>query len=187
MKNLLISLLAILFISTAVLSQPDKRVLSLENKTKDKALVTKLPPNVYRVKVNYDLPVEKVVKLGKYDWTDGDITSKHFPLKRSGTADVEIEIKHFNRKISSGEVIAELDTMGFRPAELHELGALGEQYPDSQREFPIIALGSVWHSLYSDYRYVPVIARRRGRGRGLGLSLFGDVWGASCGFSAVPK
>ncbi len=185
MKNLLISLLAILFISTAVLSQPDKRVLSLENKTKDKALVTKLPPNVYRVKVNYDLSVEEAVKLGKYEWSDKDITSEHFPSQRKGTASVDIEIRHFNRLISSDDIITELTKEGLRPAELHESCALGEQYPEMQRKYLIVALGSVWRS-FGGSRVVPVLSSDGG-GRELYLHWFDGGWDADDRFAAVRK
>ena len=34
--------------------------------------------------------------------------------------------------------------MGLRPANLPELLAFGAKYPKKQREFPIVALGSVW-------------------------------------------
>ena len=36
--------------------------------------------------------------------------------------------------------------MGYRPAELHELLVFGEKYQEIQREFPILALGSVFRN-----------------------------------------
>lgn len=141
--------------------------------------------NVYRLTVNYDQSVEKAIKAGRYDWTNNDITSKNFPTKRSGTAEVDIELIHFNRDMNTDEVLAELDKRGLRPAELHELLKLGEKYPDLQREFPIIALGSVWQSSGGD-RYCPCIYRD-GSKLYLDLIWIGSRWGGRCHFAALRK
>jgi hypothetical protein len=50
---------------------------------------------------------------------------------------------HPDRDIESDDVVKELDQMGLKAAILQELCAFGEKYPDIQREFPIVALGSV--------------------------------------------
>ena len=190
MKNVLIGLVTFVVVFYNINAQPVSRqefndlkakVLTLEKK----AGISELPSNTYRVRVNYDLPVETAVTNGKYNWSDGDLTSKHFPTKRSGTTSLDIEIKHFNGARSSENAIAELDKMGLRPAELHELLALGEQYPDLQKEFPVATLGSVWRRLLGD-RHVAVLYGDGGR-RGLGLGWFGAAWGAAYRFAAVRK
>ncbi len=75
--------------------------------------------------------------------------------------------------------------MGYRPATLPELLALGKQYPEFQRWFPIIALGSVWRG-QGGVRLAPCLSENAGK-RGLGLDSFDFVWGAFCCFLAVPK
>jgi hypothetical protein len=45
--------------------------------------------------------------------------------------------------------------MGYRPAELSELLAFGENYPEVQRKFPVIAFGSIWRRW--DARQVPYL------------------------------
>jgi len=141
--------------------------------------------NAYRLIVNYDRSVEKAIKAGRYDWTNDNITSKNFPTKRSETAEIDIELIHFNRDMSTDEVLAELDKKGLRPAELHELLALGEKHPDLQREFPIIALGSVWRRS-SGFRSCPCLSKD-GSERDLDLGWFGHEWDARCRFAALRK
>jgi len=140
---------------------------------------------VYLLSVNYRRSVEDAVKAGRYDWTKSDITSRNFPTKRKGTAEVAVELVHFNRSISTDEALSELDRMGYRPAELHELLAFGEKYPEVQREFPVVALGSVWQYRYGDRR-VPYLFRL-GSERYLNLYWFGDDGGGVFRFAAVRK
>jgi len=92
---------------------------------------------------------------------------------------------HFDRSISSDDAIAELDKMGLRPAEAGELLAFRAKYPDVQREFPIVALGSVWRGLYGN-RHVLVL-RCRGGKRRANLYWFGDDWNDGCRFATVCK
>ena len=75
--------------------------------------------------------------------------------------------------------------MGLCPATLQELCAFGEKYPDIQREFPVVALGSVYVSLYGR-RGVPYLGSW-GAGRGLGLFSRGDEWCPSDRFLAARK
>ena len=78
-----------------------------------------------------------------------------------------------------------MDEAGYRPATLAELLALGESQPELQRQFPIIALGSVWRGAFGRRRvaclYVP------GYGRRLNLYYLDNDWRAHCRFLAVRK
>ena len=139
----------------------------------------------YRVTVNYDQPVADAIAAGEYNWVNSDIIQKNFPTNRTGKTECEIELVHFNRVVSTKEALAELDKRGLRPAELHELLALGAEHPKLQREFPIIGLGSVWRSS-SGGRGCPYLLGS-GSKRGLGLRWVEDGWGGSCRFAAVRK
>ena len=138
----------------------------------------------FSVTVNYDLSVESMVAHGKYDWKDDNITTKNFPTTRKGEANLVLELVHFNKALTSEEVLKELDKRGLRPAELHELLAFGEKYPDIQRQLPVIALGSVWQYWDGD-RYVPYL--RDGGERDLDLYWIDYGWGEDCRFAAVRK
>lgn len=139
---------------------------------------------VYAISVDYAMSVEEMVRLGKCYWFNKDITTKNFPSKRVGKAEMEVELIHFDRSISSEEALREMEKMGYRAAELHELLAFGAKYPNVQREFPIIALGSVWR--WHGRRYVACLRRDASR-RDLGLDHFGNDWDDLCRFAAVRK
>ena len=111
--------------------------------------------DVFRIQVNYDLSIKKAIKGGKYGQKDYDINDEHFPSKRSGSAKVDIYLVHFNKDMSSVDVLEELDKMGLRSAELPELLALGAQYPDEQKKNPIVALDFVARGWLN--RHVPYL------------------------------
>ena len=141
---------------------------------------------VYTILVDYAVSVEELLKLGKYDWSNSDITSEHFPTKRTGgKVETKVELVHFGRNISSDEALKELDKMGYRPAEAHELLAFGAKYPDVQREFPIVALGSVWRSSLGCRSVVCLYENTAERDAAL-CWLEGD-WGDGWRFAAVRK
>jgi hypothetical protein len=76
--------------------------------------------------------------------------------------------------MTSEQVIVEIDKAGYRPAKIEELLALGEAQPDLQRQFPIVALGSVWRDSDGS-RYVPYLSSSAAE-RGLSLHCFGRDW-----------
>jgi hypothetical protein len=138
--------------------------------------------------VDYSRTVQEMINAGKYGWTNDNITEKHFPLptKLNGKkVSVSTKLFHFNCSISSKDAIAEMDKAGYRPATLAELLALGEKQPELQKEFPIVALGSVWTDAYGG-RHVPYLDVD-GFKRGLSLDWFGFDWYGNCRFLAVRK
>lgn len=145
----------------------------------------KVGTNIFPITVNYDVRLERMIEDGKYDWKNSDINSKNFPVEGKGTSAVNIELVHLNRNVTSDEAYAELDKQGLRPADLPELLAFGAKYPDKQREFPIVALGSVWRNS-NGYRGVPCL-HRGGSKRRLGLRWLENGWYAFYCFAAVRK
>ena len=141
--------------------------------------------NTHTLTVNYGQSVEDALKAGNYDWVNDYITSRNFPPTRRGTETVEVSLVHFGRVMTSDEVLEELDRQGLRPATVEELLALGAQYPDLQRQFPIIALGSVCVGP-SGHRSVPVLWSD-GRYRDASLDWLDDDWGSCYRSLAVSK
>ncbi len=138
----------------------------------------------FSVNINYDLSVESLVINGKYDWKDDNITNENFPTARKGEVDLVLELVHFNEVLTSEEVLEVLDEMGYRPAELYELLAVGAQYPEEQKKNPIVALSSDGQRLASEchpYLWIGV------RGRELRCHWFGSKWGEDFRFLAVSK
>jgi len=141
----------------------------------------------YKVVVDYGKTLAEMIQLGKYDWVSHDITDKHFPIQGAGTQEVELVLVHLNRDVTIKEALAHLDSNGLKVAGIEHLLAFGATYPEIQKEFPVVALGSAWVDDDGDRRY-PFL-RFVGGGRGLGLSWDGDdnPWRAYCRFLALRK
>jgi len=138
--------------------------------------------------VDYTKTVEQAIADGKYDWKNGDVTAKNFPISPEMVGkkvEVATKLFHFNRDISSEDVISEMDKDGYRPATLMELLVLGCLFPELQRQFPIVALGSVWRIACGD-RYVPCLDVI-GSERRLSLDWFGYGWSAHYRVLGVRK
>ncbi|MDD2354362.1 MAG: hypothetical protein PHH52_02255 [Patescibacteria group bacterium] len=144
--------------------------------------------NEIKLVIDYTKTVEQVIADSNYDWKNDDITAQHFPVSPEmigKKAEVSAKLFHFNRGISSDDVISEMDKAGYRPATLMELLVLGFLFPELQRQFPIVALGSVWHSARGSH-HVPYLSVD-GSERSLYLLWFGGDWGPHCRFLGVRK
>lgn len=140
----------------------------------------------FDVVVDYTRSLSNMIKAGNYDWVDGDIDADHFPVKGEGKYRVSVILFHFNRCMKSNNVIAAMDEQGFRAARIEELLALGAEHPDLQREFPIVAFGSVWWDP-DGHRHVPSAWSSAGRRYYLGLHWLENDWNSDCRFAAVRK
>lgn len=147
------------------------------------AIEGKFIKNTLHILANLSLPDR--ISRGKYDSVNSDITEEHFPMSIVADYDVEYDLFRFNRDISSEDAIQEMERDGFRPAMLTELLALGEAQPGLQKQFPIIALGSVWR-ISSNCHHVPALHWDGGRRR-LFLSWFESDWFTPYRFLGVRK
>lgn len=141
--------------------------------------------NIFRVTVDYSRSLAEMIKAGRYDLANQDITADHFPVTGEGKRELELVPVHLNRVVSTEEAIAEIKSRGLRPGKLEELLALGEKHPDLQREFPILALGSVWQSPYGR-RFCPSLWSA-GAWRILYPCWLVHDWGGRCRFLAVRE
>jgi len=148
-------------------------------------LVVSSKRQVFKILVDFRKTLQEAIQAGKYDWVNSDITQDHFPVQGGVQKEVEAVLFHFNRIVTSDQAISEMEKQGFRPATIEELLALGASYPELQKQFPILALGSVWRHP-SGSLYVPYLAWR-GCGRDLHLHWLGHVWGGHCRFVALRK
>lgn len=140
---------------------------------------------IYPVAVDYTKTIDEMVSAGHYDWKNDDINSKNFSVSGEGVVNVNLELIHLNKMISSEDVLAYLEKNGMRPATIAELLAFGATHPEVQREFSIICLGSSWVDSDGD-RLVPCLYGG-GSGRGLSLRWFVGGWNVHCRFLAVRK
>ena len=147
--------------------------------------IEQLAENCYKAFVDYGQTLQQMIANGKYDYANSDITSGNFPMTGNGKQEVVVELVHFGRDMESDAVLKEFEARGLRAVTLPELLAFGSHNPEKQREFPIIALGSVWQGRGGD-RSVPCLSGD-GSGRGLYLDWDDDRWGDYCRFAAVRK
>lgn len=173
MKKTLVALTSFLFIGCSSVSGSRNSLYNLHDA--DKSRLT------FPIRVNYDLSVESLVLNGWYIWKDTRITTENFPSIRKGEVDLVIELVHFDKVLAPDEVLMELDVMGYRPAEILELLAFGEKYPEIPKRFPVVAHGSVWRDWHGHNR-VPYLDRY-----GTDLNSFDEKWDKRFRFAAVRK
>lgn len=89
------------------------------------------------------LTVLERIALGSYDWKNSDITESRFPHNIATVGEWEHDLYHPNSFTSSEDAKSSAEVDGWVVAEAEHLLAFGKQFPDVQRKFPIIALGSV--------------------------------------------
>jgi hypothetical protein len=141
--------------------------------------------DIFPVEVNYDLPLAEAVDAGRYAGVHGEITPQNFPPSRHGQAKLEIVLTRYEQRMTSEQVLSEMSRAGLRPAELPEFLAFGAQFPDMQRRFSIIGLGSVWQDR-KGYKNVPCLYEAS-EARYLDLHWWNDGWYSYTRFAAVRK
>lgn len=142
-------------------------------------------PTTHQVTVDYGKTLEEMIAAGRYDTRNNDITAERFPFQGTGQVEVELHLVHLGRDASTDTVLAELDRRNLRPATIEELLALGAKYPNLQKQFPFVALGSVWQ--HPGGRRGVACLGHWDAGRGLALDWFGLDWNGGCRFLAVSK
>ncbi len=143
------------------------------------------PGEAFPLSVNYDLPLAEAIDAGNYQGVHSAITSQNFPSTRHGQAQVEIVLVRYDRRMTSEEVLSELDKEGLRPAELPEFLAFGAEYPEVQRQFSVVGLGSVWRDR-KGYHNVPCLYEASD-GRYLDLHWWDDGWYSFSRFAVLRK
>ncbi len=98
--------------------------------------------------------------------------------------EIEFELVHLNKDVSTDKALAELDKQGLCPALYEELLAFAAKYPELQKQFPIVALGSVCR--YDDDLYSPYV-RWNDVERDLDFYWIDDGWCDRYRFLAVRK
>jgi hypothetical protein len=123
--------------------------------------------------INFGQTLEAMIAAGKYDWANPKITADRFPVEGTGIKKFRNKLFHFNRNISSKDVVAAMKQEGFEPATHAHGLAFGAMFPDEQRKYPIACLGS--SAQVHGHRYV-VCLDWRGAERDLYLYFWVDDW-----------
>jgi len=152
----------------ASVSQPDKFVVSV----------------VYG-KINYD------DLKSSYERVDEKLQSAEFeligPCKKIGqqAGKIEFQYVHLKKTATTEEALAEIKKRGLCPAIDKELVSFTQQFPEEQKKFPIVALGSIAKNGHCDN----CVAHKHGKDgkRALILARSDSVWLESCRFLAVKR
>lgn len=146
--------------------------------------------NLFKVTVDYSKSLAEMIAAGSYDRKNNDIADKHFPIPKLPAGlptkiELNLKLTYFNKCVTSEKAIAKLKKRGLRPATLPEMLAFGAAYKEKQREFFIVAFGSVWRNL-DGHRSIPCLWGSSSE-RGLGLGWFESDWRPRYRFLAVRE
>ena len=119
--------------------------------------------------IDYSQPIAGLIDKGKYDLVDINITDKNFPSTETGRRKIEEVVFYFNRNISYENAMMEIDNAGCRQASPKELLNFGEKHPETQRKYPVVALGADWNGQVC-------FLGQNGSKRSLGLYHLKDGW-----------
>ena len=151
--------------------------------------VNKIEANTqtFQVVVDYSQSFDDMIVASKYKLNNPYIAEWNFPKEEDrGKTEFYLELLHFNRVMSSDQVLAAMKSRNLRPATLSQFLAFVEKYPEEQRKYPIAALGSIWKDdPCGDWR-VPCLWRDS-RGWVIELGWFGSVWYGDYRFLAVRE
>jgi hypothetical protein len=137
------------------------------------------------ITIDYGMSLRDMIAAGKYDRTNEYITAEKFPVQGLGSMQFEARLFHFDRSTSSEKAIDLIAcNASWEPAKLEHLLAYGAAYPEDQRQYSIIALGSV--AEVRGLRHVPCLFQG-GAERDLELGWWGGGWRGYCRFLAVRK
>jgi hypothetical protein len=137
-----------------------------------------------RLVVDYGQNIEVMIAAGRYDYKNDDIIVKQFPIEGKGTVEFEATLINFDRSILSEDAKRKIEEADWEVGKIEHMLAYGANYPEEQRKFPIIGLGSVGR--VRGCRYVPYLFRSVSFRR-LDLGWWDGDWGAGCRFLAVRK
>ena len=140
--------------------------------------------------VNFDRSVEGLVKEGDYFKANhhklSPITTEEFPPLEKGVKKIKVIVFSFGKDISFNEALLGFQEMKFRHCSTHEFLTLGIEYPDLQREFPIVDLSS-FRACHGGGNEVLVLETDQQSRRILHRVWFGIRWGAKYHFLAIPQ
>ncbi len=103
-----------------------------------------------------------IIGAGKYDFVDKYVSESR--LYDNPKSVGEWEWKFFNAEQTMGteDAAAAIIADGWQPARIEHLLAFGEKYPDEQRSYEILAIGSVWRiNLYQGVPRLWLVREKR--------------------------
>jgi len=146
--------------------------------------------DVYPVVVDYDMPLDKMIAAGNYNWINKSITAERFPIIGKGKVDTVLHLFRIGREVNKIEAIIEISRNNLFPTTLPELLAFGAQHPNAlPKKLAVFALAAVWNDSFEGHNYVTVGLCRIIPGRGVFARVGTDdtCFGSHCLFLASEK
>jgi hypothetical protein len=134
----------------------------------------------------YDKSIDAAVHDGKYDYAVPQVSDKYFAAQTQARV-VDFRLVGFKEEVHSETAIIEMfaDEEYLQPATLPELLTFGSEFPDIQRKFPIVALGSGHvFGQKPGVRQSPYLSTDNGK-RTLQLGAWDFTWSTAFRFLAV--
>jgi hypothetical protein len=130
---------------------------------------------------------EELVAAGHYAYAHSCVTSENFPARHFGGRRIrEVVLLEFDREVvTSEEAIAEAAHLGLERPMYEDALYFAIQYPETQRERPVVFLHDPWVGFFGR-RDVVCLWSNAGR-RELGLDGFDDGWSRSYRFAFVRR
>lgn len=140
-----------------VLQRTDKGILSLDlvmtglqlilnEQVKSGVYGDEDSSNVFMVRVNHDLSIREMIKLGEYQKVSlelSELAVRALTYGFSGEEEVRIQLFHFGRPMISTNVLEELKKSGCRPATIVELLAIGAQHHSRQKQYRLATIDAL--------------------------------------------
>ena len=139
---------------------------------------------IFRLTVDYRQSWEEMIAAGRYDWVHDNITSEHFPVTGDGIIEFEARYFIFNNFTSSEEVTRRIEATAWSRAKIEHMLSHGKTFPQEQREFPIVGLGSI--ATINGKNRTPVFIHPVSE-RYLSLDSVDTDWYPVCRFLSVRK
>jgi hypothetical protein len=140
--------------------------------------------HTYRVSAGDGRSTEQLVQAGNYGYAHSCVTSDNFPARRFGAERTrEVVLLQLGRAVTSEEAIAEARQLGLERPVYEDALYFGIEYPDAQREGPVVFLHDPWFGFFGR-RDVLCLWSNAGR-RELGLEGFDDLWSRAYRFAFV--
>lgn len=139
---------------------------------------------IYRMMAGDERCTEELVQAGNYGYAHSCVTSENFPARPvSAPWARDLVLLEFDHDVTSEEVLNEAARLGLRRPTYEDALHFGIEYPDVQRERPVVFLHDPWTGFFGR-RDVLCLWSNAGR-RELGLEGFDDAWSPTYRFAFV--
>lgn len=145
-------------------------------------------PDTWRLWVDYGQSLQMMLMAGHYDLKFGDFPPQLFPLEGKGRVEFEARYFSFKRRMSIQSAMEWIPRENkvnlWSPARIEHVFSHGAVFPNEQRKFSIVGLGSI--ARINEKNYAPVLHGSSFE-RVVALGWCDNDWPAGTHFLAVHR